>query len=65
MEVRRRALPAGWYPASARDCRREIEDYLRAGRVLGAERGRLLASYTSADVVPYGESFVGYAAITF
>jgi hypothetical protein len=36
-----------------------------AGRVLGAERGRLLASYTSADVAPFGESFVGYAAITF
>jgi hypothetical protein len=42
MEVRRRALPAGWYPVSARDCRREIEDYLRAAppRPEGLERVR-------------------------
>jgi len=36
-----------------------------AGKVLGASRGQLLGSYTSHDVAPYGESFVGYAAILF
>lgn len=36
-----------------------------AGRLLGATRGHLLASYTSADVASLGESFVGYAAIIF
>jgi len=29
VETRRRALPPGWYPASAAECRRDIEDFLR------------------------------------
>ncbi len=34
-------------------------------KFLGAERGHLLGSYLSADVMAYAESFVGYAAIAF
>jgi hypothetical protein len=42
MEVRRRALPPGWYPATGEECRREIEGYLAAAprRPQGLEKVR-------------------------
>ncbi|MEW6348820.1 MAG: AmmeMemoRadiSam system protein B [Thermodesulfobacteriota bacterium] len=34
MKTRRRILPSGWYPASARECARDIEEFLQGFEVL-------------------------------
>lgn len=55
MSIRRRALPRGWYPASADDCIREIADFVRG---FTAPRGSWIGG-----VAPHaGWTFSGRAA---